>query len=69
MWQLTLSLISSLMFSICEAQFPPLPTSAALGVEVGGRPSPFCDVVKDSVPPKDEQGEAVEVDENGWPIF
>ena len=45
----------------------PLSAIAALGVEVGRRPSPFCDVLKDSVPFKDEQGEAVGVDENEWP--
>lgn len=64
--QLVLSLVIALI-SICEAQFPPPPTSPALEVEVGGRPSTFCDVIKGSNPFKDEQGEAVDVDESGWP--
>ena len=65
--QLALYLLISLVFSVCEAQFPPPPTSAAVGVEAGGRPPPFCDVVKHSNPFKDEQGEVVDVDESGWP--
>ena len=65
--QPALSLVISLVISICEAQFPPPPTSAAVGVEVGGRPPPFCDVMKTSNPFKDEQGNVVDVDESGWP--
>lgn len=33
-----------------KAQFPHIPTSALLGVEVGARPPAFCDVVKESRP-------------------
>ena len=67
MWQLALSLMVSLVISTCEAQFPPPPTSATVGVEVGGRPSPFCDVMKTSNPFKDEQGNVVAMDDSGWP--
>lgn len=48
--------------------FPPPPTSANLGVEVGARPPAFCDVVKESRPFIDDQGNAVKTDENGWPM-
>lgn len=47
--------------------FPPPPTTAALGVEVGGRPPVFCDVMKESRPFADNQGNQVKTDENGWP--
>lgn len=47
--------------------FPPSPTSATLGVEVGGRPPVFCDVMKESRPFEDDQGNQTGTDENGWP--
>lgn len=49
------------------AQFPPPPTSALLGIEVGARPPAFCNVVEESRPFSDDQSKAVDVDENGWP--
>ena len=64
LWQLAITLA---LFLAGKAQFPPPPTSAAVGVEVGGRPTPFCDVIKSSNPFEDEQGEVVDVDESGWP--
>lgn len=50
------------------SQFPPPPSSASLGVEVGARPPAFCDVVKESRPFMDSSGRAVPTDPNGWPM-
>lgn len=66
-WQLALSFVVVFVVPFNWAQFPPPPTSATLGVEVGARPPAFCDVMKESRPFSDEQGKAVAVDENGWP--
>ena len=49
------------------SSFPPPPTLASLGVEVSARPPAFCDVVKESRPFTDSQGNEVEIDGNGWP--
>ena len=64
---LLIFIASTVVPGFTNAQFPPPPTSAPLGVEVGARPPPFCDVVKESRPFSDEQGENVDVDESGWP--
>ena len=65
--QLLLCLVIATVAPFSGAQFPPPPTSAPVGVEVGARPPAFCDIVKESRPFTDEQGKAVDVDENGWP--
>lgn len=51
-----------------QQQLPPPPKSAPLGVEVGGRPPVFCDVVKESRPFTNDQGNNVPVDDSGWPM-
>ena len=52
---------------VTSSSFPPPPTSASLGVEVSTRPPAFCDLMKESRPFIDSQGNEVETDENGWP--
>lgn len=54
-------------FPSASSSLPPPPTSATLGVEVSARPPAFCDVIKESRPFMDSQGNEVQADENGWP--
>ena len=56
------------LISAASSDFPPPPTSASLGVEVGSRPPAFCDVVKEARPFTDSKGTNVPTDSNGWPM-
>jgi hypothetical protein len=58
-----------LLVTVTDSQvFPPPPKTAALGVEVGSRPPAFCDVMKESRPFTNPQGNNTPVDDHGWPM-